>query len=175
MSMKKLLPVILLFCLVVYMGGYHLIYALYKQGIRHDMRAWLSHHHDATFGNRFSFALSDNTVADPFFSWEETGAEFRYRGELYDVVSIHYGKDRISVCALKDGRENELDQQLSVLDHHKQEKQKTLSVLKFFSVFIAAGQTAFSGSMAVTVHRMPLGLYQLLHASPEINTPPPRC
>lgn len=134
--MRKLLSFILLFCLVLYMGGYHLVYALYRQELKNEMRAWLSVHDNEPIGDNFYFSLNGKNITDDAFTWEEHDHEFSYHGELYDVVTIHYTENGVTIHALKDGRENELAKQLAGLDHTKQEKNSHKALLKFFPVCI---------------------------------------
>ncbi|MES2004152.1 MAG: hypothetical protein V4450_06490 [Bacteroidota bacterium] len=173
--MRKLLSAILLFCLVIYIGGYHLIYALYKQSVKTETRIWLSDHTDALLGEQFSFTQNGNAINDPYFEWEEVNTEFRYHGELYDVVRIHYNKGQVDISALKDGKENELNKQLSALDIHKQDKQKTFSVLKFFSVFVSCESNGVLLPENSSGRKMPAAIAELACLTPQIASPPPRC
>jgi len=69
-------------------GGYQLIYCLYQQEMKTEMKAFLKQNKSSQFGTRFEFNLQVKQVVDEQFSWEEEGSEFRYRGEMYDVVSL---------------------------------------------------------------------------------------
>lgn len=173
--MRKLLSVILLCCLLVYMGGYHLVYSLHKQELKNEMRAWLSVHAGVQIGDRFHFVLDKQNISDPFFTWEEQDHEFSYQGELYDVVTITYEKNSVTITALKDGRENELESQLAKLNSSTQGKNTQKALVKFFPVYI------HDTDQSLTIPESNLlscstGLYDG-PADPllAVIAPPPRC
>jgi hypothetical protein len=139
------------------------------------MRQWLSTHKRSELGDRFSFVQSGNNITDPAFEWEETNSEFRYHGELYDVIQIRYDKDKVHIIALKDGKENELDKQLSALDAHRQGKQRTGSVFKFFSVFVSCEGNRLIFPENASQDKIPAGIAQLASLTTSIALPPPRC
>jgi len=155
------------------MGGYHFVYALYRQDMKHEMKAWLSDHKNAALGDRFCFTVFNDAVSDPSFSWEEEGEEFSYHGEMYDVVSLHYENDKLIINALKDGKETQIDQQLSALNH-KRNEDKSRILLKLFPVFICdVSKEDNVSSFGVRTYSAPRSQdIFLLHN--EILTPPPR-
>ena len=173
--MRKLLSVILLCCLLVYMGGYHLVYSLHKQELKNEMRAWLSAHAGAEVGDRFHFQLDKQNISNPSFTWEEQDQEFSYHGELYDVVTITYEKNSVTITALKDGRENELESQLAKLNRSTQGKNQQKALVKFFPVYIHDTNS----SIAIT-ERALLTSHTALCDEPvcpslAVIAPPPRC
>jgi hypothetical protein len=172
---KKIATIFVLCSLLIYIGGYHLMYALHKQNIKAEMRQWVSSHKRSELGDRFSFVQNGDTISDPAFEWEETNTEFRYHGELYDVIQIRYDKDKVHIIALKDGKENELDKQLSALDAHRQGKQKAGSVFKFFSVFVSFEGNRLIFPENANQNKIPAGIAQLASLATSIALPPPRC
>lgn len=138
------------------------------------MRQWLSTHKRSELGNRFSFVQNGDHIADPAFKWEETNSEFRYQGELYDVIEISYDKGRVNIIALKDGKENELDKQLSALDAHRQGKQKSGSVFKFFSVFVSCDGNQLFLPENAGENKIAAGVSRLVYQTFSIALPPPR-
>lgn len=135
--MRKTVSSILLCCLLVYIGGYHLIYSLYQQELKIEMKAFLKQNKSAQFGTRFEFALNKDQITDTQFSWEEEGSEFRYQQELYDVVSLEKKAGKLVIVCLKDNDENQLEKQVNEI--HKKNKpsngKTAQNSIKFFSVF----------------------------------------
>lgn len=175
--MRKLFSILILCCLVIYMGGYHLVYAIYQAGIKQEIRNTHKTHTNTPYGSCLSFKLQQGTVTDSKFEWEETNQEFTYNGELYDVVTVEYKADSIRICALKDVRENKLNNQLAEIHTNKQgsHPSSAVSVLKYFSVFtINATEATLFYPVAVKQYTsLPYtGFQSGLH---EIQTPPPRC
>lgn len=135
--MRKTVSFILLFCLLVYIGGYYLIFSVYQQELKTEMKAYLKQNKSSQFGTRFEFDLNNNQIADTKFSWEEEGTEFRYQHELYDVVSLEKKDGKLILVCLKDNDENQLEKQLSEIHKgNKPTNSKTAQIsIKFFSVF----------------------------------------
>lgn len=174
---RKTVSSILLLCLLVYIGGYHLIYSLYQQNLKTEMKAFLKQNKSSQFGTRFEFTINNNQVTDPKFSWEEEGEEFRYQHELYDIVSLEKKQGKLIVVCLKDKDENQLEKQLDEI--HKSNKSTNSKTaqnsIKFFSVFYlekinnhflpsvdTKAIIAFKGASIRTIYC-------------NIQLPPPRC
>ncbi len=123
--------------LLVNIGGYYLVYNVYRAGIKQEMMAYLVSHDDSSIGSYFNFKLSGSDVLDPDFQWEDDQNEFRYKGELYDVVAKSTSNGSIQLNALKDARENNLEKELSKL--HRQTNDESSSgsatLLKLFSFY----------------------------------------
>lgn len=171
--MRKLLSVIVLCCMLLYIGGYHLVYALYKQGVQHDMREWLLTHRDAKLGDHFSFALKGASVTDPAFEWEEQDREFSYHGALYDVIQLSYEKNSIHITALRDGKENDLARQLQALDHHRQAKDNKAQ-FKLFPVFLPVRQPVVTAQTIEADRLFEEQTTSLPSRTRSIQKPPPR-
>ena len=166
----------MLCCLVIYMGGYHLVYALYQAGVKNEMRHYLQNHTDDRYGTYFSFRLSQAKVNDPYFQWEEENQEFRYQGEFYDIVTIHRNGDSLHICALKDGRENELEKQLQDIykSNTNNKPQSAALAIKFFSVFCYSAGTPTFLLTSKAVNHTNRPDEKLLSEQSDNHTPPPR-
>lgn len=157
------------------MGGYHLVYGVYRAGIKQDMRAYLKHHPDTKMGDYLCFRVKDHNIQAKNFSWEETDQEFSYLGSMYDVVNIRYSGDSVFIFALPDNRENNLADQLATLHKNSQDPHAaSFSLIKMFSVFtqtfpvIATTYPIFCSSHALYPEQ---SLYRI---GTEVQTPPPR-
>ncbi len=157
------------------MGGYHLIYGVYRAGIKQDMRAYLKDHKDLRLGDYLGFRQQNHAVQSDEFSWEETNREFSYRGKMYDVVNIRYTTDSIYICALRDNREDDLSDVLVTLrknsqDHHS----AAISMIKIFSVF------THTAPIITQIYSLPVSVpafyaeKRIFPVRSEVQTPPPR-
>ena len=175
-ALRKIFSILILCCLVIYIGGYHLVYIFYQYNLKQEMRVYLQTHNDTRYGTYLNFPVVKNEVSDPAFEWEETDAEFSYQGALYDVVSVQRTKDSIRICALKDDRENDLEKQIAGIRHSKQDRDTdpVLSLLKFFSAFEQThnGIVFLSHNIAVTYRESANPVY--VSCNTEIHSPPPR-
>jgi hypothetical protein len=174
---RKTFSFILLFCLLVYIGGYHLIYSLYQQGLKTEMKAFLKENKASKFGTRLELTIIGNQIKDANFSWEEVNVEFRYQGDLYDVVNIEKHNSKIVLICIKDNDENQLENQLKEI--HKINKTGSSKSLqnnfKFFSVFYLEKQIRLYLSKKAKKEVIPYFASGLLATFFEIQLPPPRC
>ena len=141
------------------------------------MRAYLKTHTDTHFGTHRSFKLINGAVTDPAFEWEDDKHEFRYKGELYDVVTVQNVCDSIQIWAFKDTRENNLEKQLSDIHHrnHTDSPGSHASFVKFFSAFCII-YTEFAFVQRETPRNQAGDLHEyFLKGEHKVSTPPPRC
>ena len=176
-QVKKSVSLILLICMLTYIGGYHLIYTFYQQGLKLEMKAYLKANKQSDFGVKFQFNLTQDEISNPDFVWEEKGEEFTYKNEYYDIVTIEKDKGQIKIICLKDDNENKLAQQLNQIN--KKEKNSSSNTrctqLKFYSFFYneSANHTFFFWSQKpdfVETYN-----FYLKDCDTTINIPPPRC
>lgn len=106
--MKKAASVILLFCLLVFTGGYHLIVAGYRVGLKKEIRTGLLQNPKSNITQTFHFTTIGNDIQNISFSWVDEGEEFTYDGTLYDVVSILYQNNQVSIECYRDKEETKL-------------------------------------------------------------------
>ncbi len=167
----------ILCCLVIYIGGYHLVYVFYQYNLKQEMRAYLQTHKDTRFGTYLDLALVNNEVTDPSFEWEETNQEFRYKGEMYDVVSVQKLQTSIHICALKDDRENDLEKQISSIRHTNNENgsNPVLSLMKFFSAFDITESAIVFSPIKKGLRYFSWPCHDLISVGTDIHSPPPRC
>lgn len=140
------------------------------------MRTYLKNNPDTRYGTYLSFHLSNNVITDPSVEWEKENEEFRYKGELYDIVTVQRDADSIRVFALKDDRENKLEKQLAEIHPtHPTSSSSTISVLKFFSVFFIPDRENKSIQKLSAVQYASIMKASFYPAHREVYTPPPRC
>jgi hypothetical protein len=174
---RKTVSFILLFFLLVYIGGYHLIYCLYQQGLKTEMKAFLQENKSSQFGTKLEFAVVSNKIIDENFSWEDENEEFRYHDELYDVVKIEKKQDKIVLICLKDKDENQLENQIKEI--HKINKtgssKNQQTNLKFFSPFYFIKRSNHIVDFVVKNNLSNHFSLDLSYHFFDIQLPPPRC
>lgn len=175
--MKKSASLILLICIVTYVGGYHLIYGFYQQGLKSEMKAYLRENKQSNFGEYFQFNLNQGEISNPDFVWEEEGEEFKFKNKYYDVVSIEKNKNQIKIICLKDDNENKLEQQLNQIN--KKEKNtpfsSRLSQFKFFSLFYEETSNKIVAFKCIKSKFSESYLFFLKDLNTDIIVPPPLC
>lgn len=173
---KKAITIFLLFSLLITIGGYHLLYHIYKQGVKKEMKSYLAAHKDTRYGSYFSFFLSGNRISDPSFQWEDNQNEFRLHGELYDVVSSKKDGDSIRICAIKDTKENNLEKKVAELHRNKGNKDsdKALYNLTFFSLYSLFPEESSPVIQSFSVSFSAIGVNKLIPIYIPILSPPPR-
>lgn len=159
------------------MGGYHLVYALYQDGLKKEMKAYIKSNKSNKIASHFEFIASRGNISDKDFFWEEENKEFRYQNELYDVVEINYAAGRVQITCLKDHDENQLEFNLNAI--RKAQKsgpdKNNPNLIKILSGFCFEKQTYFF------IHPFQEKIRKIYSKAdqallfPEIITPPPRC
>lgn len=140
------------------------------------MHSYLQTHDDSRLGTYLVFRLTGNKIKDPSFEWEETNREFSYQGEMYDVVSIKTTNDSIRICALKDGRENELGKQMAAIRRSRNNtgSHPVISLMKFFSACTVSDTgivfSSYTGTVCYALNPFPA----ILSGNAGILSPPPR-
>lgn len=113
------------------------------------MRTSLAANNDKHLGTYLSFSLVNDAIKDPSFEWEETNKEFRYRGEMYDVLTIRYEKNTATIYCINDHKEKALEKQVEKI-LQKQTNQ-------------SAGSKAVFQKMQLTAFDLPQNLLQSLN------------
>ena len=103
--------------------------------------------------------------------------EIQWQGEMYDVVKIKVGHDRIIIFALKDEAETDLLFFLTrLVDYASDDEQSTNALSQFFALVYTVPQSMFSLD-APAVSKQVFS-FQIIHkyipSSLEVMAPPPR-
>jgi hypothetical protein len=174
--LRKIVSIGLLCCLLVYIGGYHLVYAIHQFGLKQEMRAYLKTNPDIRYGSYFSLGIKNGQVTDQAFEWEEENEEFRYNSELYDVVTLQSKGDSLYISALKDDNENNLEQQVKQVRHSRQGSPvAAVSPAKFFPVLFVQADRKNTTEPAIPRQYAVFHSIQYPYDYSEVHTPPPRC
>ena len=176
-DVRKIFNFILLFCLLVYIGGYQLLYILYQKGLKTEMKTFIKQNRTVEFGTRFVFSINAGKVIDPDFKWEEENEEFTFQTELYDVVSIEKKNEKVEIVCLKDHDENHLELQYREIQklNKPNSSKKTPNSIKFFSVFYFQKQSSIDSQFFEKINKVFCSCSKLVSTTFEIKSPPPRC
>jgi hypothetical protein len=139
------------------------------------MKAYLKEHHSSEFGSRLVFTLDQNKITDPNFTWEVENEEFRYRQDLYDVISVEKKAGKLEIVCLKDANENQLESQLNEI--HKlnmnNSSKSSYSTIKFFSVFYFQQNNSLEFTGNKVQNKLPFFSSVLLTRVIDTLQPPP--
>ncbi len=105
---------------------------------KQEMKAFLKVNPQTSLVTQLSFHKEDIQHNNIDFQWEKKGKEFKFNGEMYDVISYATSKDSVHFFTIKDKVENKLiEHYASLLKHQTNKKSNSTSILKLLgSVYI---------------------------------------
>lgn len=174
--MKRTATILVLCCLLIYMGGYQLIMVGYQLGSKAEMKAWLRQNRESEYNTVFSFTAANATIADPSLIWEEEGEEFLYKGSMYDVVSIEYANGKATVYCINDEEENKLSKLAEELrQKHSKESSGAKSIFRkiLITSFDLQEESASMIPLVEPALTMTHQLNQWVNPVTDILSPPP--
>lgn len=128
--MKKAGSFILLFCMIVYLGGYQIISACYRLELKVEAHQFLKTNPSGDFLSVFEFELKNGVIQASNFEWEERGKEFKFNNTMYDVVKMEELNNQMVVYCYNDSGESKLEKHLDEI-HQKQNNPKASSTAAF--------------------------------------------
>lgn len=162
--------------MVIYMGGYQLVAMGYRWELKTAMKTWLRTHRESSYHTVFSFAASNGQIADPELHWEESGKEFSYKGNLYDIISVELHGSRATVYCVNDHAEKELLTVISGM-HERQQKSSTGTKTGYqkllLSVFDIQQNSVNAAIVVLTQKILPQQPSKLISQVRDILSPPP--
>ena len=167
--MRKLSAILALCCLLFLNAGYYFLYkcrlAEIKESVRKEILS--SRKHELT---KLTFSTEEIDQLD----WEEKD-EFRYKGEMYDVVSMEKKGDKVIIFCLTDKKEKALKQAFAETHRQAPDKNTSGSIFKFLKAPFLP--TAFlvpplTSSAAANIHSG--FLFTIPSFAQLVLTPPPR-
>jgi len=175
-AVKRTATILVLCCLLIYMGGYQLIMFGCQLGIKADMKAWLRQNRESEYNTVFSFAAPEGAITDPSLTWEEDGEEFFYKGSMYDVVLIEYMNGKATVYCISDREENKLLQLVDELwQKHSKETNGAKSIFRKILITVFDLQEEPAVAVPLPESKIALTQQQRLWVNPvaDILFPPP--
>lgn len=175
--LKKTVTLILLFCMLIYAGGYQLIFSCYQMSLKAEIKAYLLQNPHSKFNTVFTFSANNGKICDAKMQWEENGKEFWFNGNLYDIVLIEYFPSSAKVYCINDKAESKLITQ-SVEILQKQNQKSSGSMAQFqkllTSTFEISTNTIISNFFPSRKTAYLTNDTFLLSNSTEIQKPPPK-
>jgi flagellar biosynthesis component FlhA len=164
--------------MLTYIGGYHILYAVYQAGLKSEMRSFLQKNRSNTnYGTHLVLKSNNGKITDDRFEWEEEGEEFRYNQELYDIVTLEVHQGYTIICCLKDNAENQLENQLEEIRKTEKKTKTTQShqQIKMFSAFCISYERHEIFYSQESISKYSNFSSEILIRSSEIFLPPPQC
>jgi hypothetical protein len=102
--MKKILPIILICAFLYSILGFYLNFEIAQYRIKKEVKSRIIKNLPVDELTLVKISFSDKKK----ITWMEEGREFRYKGEMFDVVTIKKGKDTTYYYCFSDVRESKL-------------------------------------------------------------------
>ncbi len=173
---KKIAAAILLIPLLLNGSGYHFYFTLKRIALRTEMRSFLSRSRGSRYTEDFIFR-TDAAGNVPGLEWEGDD-EFRYKGDMYDIIEKKIEGDVLTVRCISDEKETSLLKDYEAASRndfgHPSSRNKFAHWLKLASALFTI---PISIAYPSGINRLPefqprlCGVYHALEA--DIPTPPP--
>ena len=178
LPMRKVFAILLILGLIFNMGGYLFFYDLQLQAIKKEMMAHIrsgAYHENLS---QFEFALKNGTPVEKSFSWKDDEKEFRYHGEMYDVVSKMIKDGKLHLLAIADSKESALIKKLLDLQQKQNGKpDKARPGIQTFLTSLYFEDLTTTDDLTPAIVLLHVEHYQSMWSQikKEVITPPPRC
>ena len=174
MPLRKLIIILLSFCFLLNITGYHIIFYLRQEEIKSEMRAAIRLQSYNAQETDFVFSVNDRRVMDQL-GWEGDD-EFSFKGEMYDVIEKKIEDGKLIIRSIADRRETAL---LNTIRGHWNQNEKSNKVadelFQLLQSLFHSSKTEEFGLIKPLVHRMSFISFSLPSQVIKIPTPPPRC
>jgi hypothetical protein len=107
-SLKKTLSILLIFVLIYNLIGYYTVFKVLQYQVRDEVKQRIKH----AVPDDELVLISISTVDDKSLVWTKPQKEFRYNGEMYDVVKLKIKEDSIVYYCIHDFKESKLFSEL---------------------------------------------------------------
>ncbi len=172
--MKKFFAILLLASFSVQVTGYHIFFHMKQAAIKKTANSRIQRAVEEGRTDHFVFTLQE---AATLLQWEEDG-EFRYQGEMYDLVDKKIENGKIYIRCISDKKETGLVKNYRKMtndDFGGSSKKRTSLLLKLIATFYTPAVTTcmetrpIPGEISWATYQSPLA-----SSISEILTPPPQ-
>ncbi len=170
--MKKTVTAIIILIFIFNITGYYIPYALVRSVIRSKMNEEVREKFENVNLIKLIFSLNDKPLS---FVWSREGSEFKYQGEMYDIVRIEKSSDKFIYYCLKDNDETKLNDIINILvkkdgaNNNKEKINFTKELSKYkLSSNSLLNPERFPVSQKIFVHNFYKSAYT------KVNLPPPK-
>jgi len=162
---KKLTSILLLLCLFLVLFGYHLVFYFQVAAAKTEMMAFLKNQEGHKDVVQFCF---DNSEAKQLV-WEEEH-EFRFNGEMYDVVEKEQKDGRLIIRCIADTKETTL-----IKDYLRNNRRRnSTAFIQLITIpFVLSFEHAINPPQKIISKNFFEPSYLLTDRSPLILVPPP--
>jgi hypothetical protein len=164
---RKYLAILILAATVFDFGGYFLFFNLMKKDVRNEIRREI----EKGIPEGDLIVISVSAGMTDRIDWIEAGREFRWEGEMYDVVKSRADGDRIDYFCLKDGKEKELI--AGYEKSHSNRGNQDRKPVGAFHLYFFSRMTSLPAQFGGEEISYPPYLTSYRSALAEIHTPPP--
>ncbi len=113
--MKKAIVIFCFLLISVFSTGSFFVYTFYLKSYKKEFKAFLKNNQFPKTTTLIQINPSELYTNSTRIVWEDCNQEVLYKGELYDVISIHNNGLSISLSLVSDSQEMLLKQQFAVL------------------------------------------------------------
>jgi hypothetical protein len=170
---KNLIVIFLSLCFLLNISGYHFIFYLKQEAIKAEMREAIRMQTYSEHETDFSFSVNDKRSMDQL-AWEGDD-EFKFNGEMYDVIEKKIDNGKLVIRSIADRRETALLNK--VKDHWNQNEKSNKVADELFKLL----QSLFHSSngeelvfIKPLVNKISFVSFALPSEVIKIPTPPPR-
>ncbi len=166
--MKRFFSVIVLIIITLDIGGYYLVFNGLQRSVQHGVREEIE---NGVKEADLALVVVP-VIGESGISWIKQDKEFRYRGEMYDVVRKSSGDGFTCYYCLKDSREKQL-----IADYNKnqdQDKNPGKRIRRTFAFDYLPDIPIVLSGLEGSGFLFPSTVSQYPSGSSEIHSPPPR-
>ncbi len=174
-NLKKILSILFLFIFIYNLLGYYGFFIIVQYQVRYEVKQKIKQSVPDEELILISVSINDNKT----LTWIKASKEFRYNGEMYDVVKQEIKNKQILYYCIPDFKESKLFENLDeyiqkyVADNPKQNKEtqnilKKLTNIYFFQAFFINSPLEFPYNLT---YKKYLNTYKSICL--EILNPPP--
>jgi len=160
----------------VQITGYHVFFRIKQENIKKSVQKRIREKIEEENAEHFVFAAND---IDKLVEWEEDGKEFRYQGEMYDVIEKRTENGKVVIKCISDKKETELVKNYKNItkdDFSGTSKKRTTLLLKLIVSLYAPLTTPVTADASINSGKINWVTYKcpLIFNTTEVLTPPPQ-
>jgi hypothetical protein len=165
--MRKFISLLIIVVLLLDIGGYYLWFLIWKNSAQQEISQEIK---KGLKGVELSLIeVSNNEQSN--ISWIKPNKEFRYKGDMYDIVNVKIQNKYTLYYCIKDIKEKQLIANFSKNHNSKKEAVKKMRMFKFqyvprsFSLKICLFSSDFNSGTIESLYKFEIT---------DINSPPPK-
>jgi hypothetical protein len=171
--LKKIVSILLLFCLLLNIVGYHVIFYFRQAEIKAEMKNSLLIGANSEDETCFAFSLNDKKSIDKL-DWDGHD-EFKLNGQMYDVIEKKIERGKLVIRCISDKKETALLESFNQMNNENNSKRKLALLMQLVnSCYLAATNS----ETLITYRPVPSIIHPQIDAFTsevhDVLTPPPQ-